>query len=63
MDLNELLFQHQIALMRAAKPHNRQSGGHFDLVRHYETRIDRLRNTLGVAPYPHWGANSPPAAS
>ncbi|WP_211183277.1 hypothetical protein [Novosphingobium sp. AAP1] len=29
-------------------------GSRYDLVRHYETRIARLRQKLGVAAYPEW---------
>ncbi len=56
MDLNQLLFHHQIALIQYAvhdkDVHSRRS--RFDLVRHYETRIARLRNDMGVAVYPQW---------
>lgn len=56
MDLNQLLFHHQIALIQYAvhdkDVHSRRS--RFDLVRHYETRIARLRNDMGVAAYPQW---------
>lgn len=51
MDMNELLRQHQIALINAE---NRHFGGEdhgFRLVRHYERRIARLRTELGVRQY------------
>jgi hypothetical protein len=64
MDLNQLLFQHQVALMNLAKACDLRSSGdafdtssasRFDLVRHYERRIARLRTDLGVAEYPSLG--------
>jgi len=55
MDLNQLLFQQQRALIRCAGsgpcPYRESQ---FDLVRHYERRITRLRRKLGVAIYPAW---------
>lgn len=64
MDLNYLLFQHQVAVMDAQTPRDRRAGSRYDLVRHYETRIARLRQTLGVAAYPEWvGQGEAPAAS
>lgn len=54
MDLNHLLFQHQVAVMDAQTAPDRCAGSRFDLVRHYETRIARLRQKLGVASYPEW---------
>jgi len=56
MDLNQLLYHHQVALIRCAA-HEADSparGTRFDLVRHYEARIARLRRDLGVAGYPQW---------
>ncbi|MGE4304551.1 MAG: hypothetical protein AB7E24_11040 [Novosphingobium sp.] len=55
MDLNQLLFQHQLAIIR----HGTFDGGderrsHFDLVRYYERRIARLRHEMGVSCYPAW---------
>ncbi|MEE4454040.1 hypothetical protein [Novosphingobium resinovorum] len=56
MDLNQLLFHHQIALIeytvRDRNDHEHRS--RFDLVRHYETRIARLRHDMGVQAYPQW---------
>jgi hypothetical protein len=54
MDLNQLLFQHQLALMKieGAQPCPPQRGSRFDLIRHYERRIDRLRHAMGVSGYP-----------
>lgn len=56
MDLNQLLFHHQIALIRyaARDQDDRERGSRFDLVRHYEIRIARLRNDMGVQSYPQW---------
>lgn len=54
MDLNHLLFQHQVAVMDAQTRQDHRAGSRYDLVRHYETRIARLRQKLGVAAYPEW---------
>lgn len=61
MDLNQLLFHHQLALIKldTGEPDTVTSvstddapGSRFDLIRHYETRIDRLRRDMGVSGYP-----------
>jgi|SwirhirootsSR2_FD_contig_31_7035832_length_370_multi_3_in_0_out_0_1 hypothetical protein len=58
MDLNELLFQHQRAILRAgagnpeSDPRPRASA--HDLVGHYARRIRHLRERMGVASYPEW---------
>jgi len=49
MDLNELLYQHQRALMSKANPRPLSCASHFDLVDHYAKRIRRLRLDLGVS--------------
>ncbi|MEW9856179.1 hypothetical protein [Novosphingobium sp. M1R2S20] len=54
MDLNQLLHQHQVAVIRAAAAPVQNLGSRFDLVSHYERRIARLRNQLGAAQYPSW---------
>lgn len=55
MDLNELLFQHQVALLhRNSKPAHQPAAARLDLVGYYRTRIDRLREKLGVTGYPEW---------
>lgn len=55
MDLNQLLFHHQIALIREdlRKP-SASSGSRFDLAAYYERRIHRLRREMGAAQYPSW---------
>ena len=56
MDLNQLLFHHQLALIQLDTP-DVQAGKRqrqFDLVRHYEKRITRLREVMGVSRYPGW---------
>ncbi|MCJ2181032.1 hypothetical protein [Novosphingobium album (ex Hu et al. 2023)] len=56
MDLNQLLFHHQLALIQLDTP-DVQTGKRqrqFDLVRHYEKRITRLREEMGVSRYPGW---------
>lgn len=54
MDLNQLLFQHQSAILREVRPAVAMTGSSFDLVQHYKMRIDRLRHALGVSHYPDW---------
>lgn len=55
MDLNQLLFQQQRAIIDyAASKTSSLKGSQFDLVRHYERRITRLRHDMGVADYPAW---------
>ncbi|WP_218847438.1 hypothetical protein [Sphingomonas sp. R3G8C] len=50
--------------MDAQAPRDRRAGSRYDLVRHYETRIARLRQKLGVAAYPEWFAQpDAPAAA
>ncbi|MCH7629948.1 MAG: hypothetical protein IH997_14750 [Proteobacteria bacterium] len=56
MDLNHLLFQHQVAVLRASAPRGGDTAARFALVRHYKSRIDRLRGSLGVSAYPDWCA-------
>jgi hypothetical protein len=63
MDLNELLYHHQVALIRAAQVPLRCTQSAFDLVRHYETRLAHHRLELGVVGYPRWSAGSRLAAS
>ena len=54
MDLNHLLYHHQRSLMRAAAQSGGAEIGADRLIRHYQTRIDRLRLQLGVPRYPAW---------
>lgn len=63
MDLNELLYHHQVALIRAVEVSARCTHAAFDLVRHYEGRLARHREELGVAAYPGWTAKSQLAVS
>ena len=51
MDLNELLRQHQIALINADSGHPASKDEGFRMVEHYEKRIARLRSDLGVRQY------------
>jgi hypothetical protein len=51
MDLNQLLYQHQRALI-ARVDHHVPHGSRFDLVGYYERRIARLRRQMGVVQYP-----------
>lgn len=63
MDLNQLLFQHQIALMRREGSHGGVPfGSRFDMISHYERRIARLRNDMGTSQYPAWMTASSPAS-
>ena len=54
MDLNHLLYQHQAALLRSGGPARASAPSPCDLVQHYQVRIARLRQALGVSPYPDW---------
>jgi hypothetical protein len=51
MDMNELLRQHQIALINAENGHFGGTDHGFRLVHHYARRIARLRTELGVPQY------------
>jgi len=51
MDLNELLKQHQIALINAEQHGSGQGKSNFCLVGHYAKRIRSLRAELGVRQY------------
>lgn len=51
MDMNQLFYHHQIALMDADRA--RRTGlatANFDLARHYVRRINRFREGRGLAP-------------
>lgn len=52
MDLNELLFHHQVALIHGAETPQRSAGGDHDLARPFESMLLRLRDELGAAAYP-----------
>ncbi|MFK4872667.1 hypothetical protein [Novosphingobium sp. ZW T3_23] len=54
MDLNQLLSNHQIALIRYAVGNGdaEERGSQYDLVKDYESRIARLRHAMGVPAYP-----------
>lgn len=58
MDLNELLYQHQRAILIAARALPEPAGSRFDLVTHYAERIRRLRLQLGVTAYPVWACEA-----
>ncbi|WP_169053485.1 hypothetical protein [Alteraurantiacibacter aquimixticola] len=50
MDLNQLLYHHQIALMNASRPADASSDAiYFDLARHYVRRIQRYRAENGLS--------------
>jgi len=51
MDLNELLKQHQIALINAEQHGSGQGKSNLCLVGHYAKRIKALRAELGVQQY------------
>ncbi len=50
MSFNKLLYDHQVALLRAARPKPAIIGP--DLVDHYEVLLQKARHKLGVAQYP-----------
>jgi hypothetical protein len=52
MDLNQLLYQHQVALIRAAdSPGTGRAGPTSDLVRHYANRITAYRERRDLFVY------------
>lgn len=51
VDLNELLKQHQIALIHVENGHDDAGSCGAGLVRHYAMRIADLRAALGVRQY------------
>lgn len=51
MDLNELLFHHQLALIGEAGDRSQGQAPRRSLVRHYADRLSRLRQELGVPAY------------
>ncbi|HET9630214.1 MAG TPA: hypothetical protein VFP14_12110 [Novosphingobium sp.] len=59
MDLNELLYQHQRAILHAGRMAPGPGPSSFDLVGHYAGRIRRLRERLGAPGYPEWMAAHP----
>jgi hypothetical protein len=63
MDLNQLLFHHQVALMQSDDADVRTPlGSRFDMILHYERRIAKLRREMGTTQYPAWPATSWAAA-
>lgn len=62
MDLNQLLYQHQVAVIRTGAEVVTSFGSRFDIVSHYERRIVKLREKLGVSQYPIWMNSGTPAA-
>lgn len=52
MDMNELFYRHQMALMAVSRPHG-ASARHadFDLSGHYADRIDAYRARRGMGRY------------
>jgi hypothetical protein len=52
MDLNQLLFHHQVALIRDTARNLGPAASRFDLAGYYERRIGRLRREMGVLAYP-----------
>ena len=58
MDLNDLLFHHQISLIRAASLPENSKAGACRLVKHYQARIDSHRDLTGVSRYPFWSTPS-----
>lgn len=57
MDLNQLLYHHQIALIRANETTPACSG----LVDHYARKIRDLRGEMGLTPFAGWAIGGVPA--
>jgi len=56
MDLNQLLYQHQVALINVVRVP--KCGGSFDMANHYAKRITKMRNKTGAAIYQIIRANN-----
>lgn len=55
MDLNALLFHHQVALISATQQTDDcEASDGIELARDYAHRIARLRREMGVSQYPDW---------
>ena len=54
MDLNHLLYHHQLSLMESASGDVASQGNASRLASHYQRRIDRMRHQMGALPYPRW---------
>ena len=63
MDMNELFYRHQMALMTVGQLHG-ASARHadFDLSGHYADRIDAYRTRRGMSKYFRKAAPSEPAS-
>lgn len=62
MDLNQLLYHHQIALIHASKHGAADDGSsHFDMVKYYAKRIRAYRNKRGLSEYAGGGLNDGPS--
>lgn len=51
MDLNQLLYHHQVALIEAQ---NSVPANRFDLVGHYRSRIAKMRKSFDIPDVPLW---------
>ena len=52
MDMNELFYRHQMALMAVDRPHGANARhADFDLPGHYADRIDAYRARRGMSKY------------
>ncbi len=51
MDLNQLLYHHQVALIEAQTS---VSTNPFDLVAHYRSRIEKMRRSFDTPDVPQW---------
>lgn len=54
MDLNHLLYHHQLSVLRAETSDGVASTRASHLAEHYRKRIERLRVRMGVSPWPAW---------
>lgn len=52
MDLNQLLYNHQLALMNAERDISGESDNvYLDIARHYAVRLRRYRHQAGIQQY------------
>lgn len=54
MDLNHLLYHHQLSVLQAQTCEGVAGTRAAHLAEHYRKRIERLRRQMGVAVYPSW---------
>lgn len=54
MDLNHLLYHHQLSVLNAETRNGVAGTRASHLAEHYHKRIERLRQQMGVSSWPAW---------